>query len=262
MTNVISKVREGLATVTLNRPDVLNALSPEMAHDLQQALSGISRDEHVRCVVLKGAGKGFMAGGDIGFFKRALPELQAGRVEGMNAIFEHVHGIVEALRSIPVPVIGVLHGAVAGFGVSLAAACDMTVAEEQTRFTLAYCHIGTSPDGASSYMLPRVVGLKKAMELTLLGDRFDAREALALGLVNKVVPETEIQAAVDAWVERFLAGPRFAYGRTKALLYSSLDNSFEEQIKLEEQYFKQCASTADFAEGVTAFTEKRKARFR
>lgn len=261
MTDVLTEIHDGVATVTLNRPDVLNALSPDMARELHHALAGVSREESVRCVLLRGAGQAFMAGGDITFFKRALPELEAGKVEGLDTIFEHVHGIVIALRSIPVPVIGVLHGAVAGFGVSLAAACDLTVAAQGTRFTLAYCHIGTSPDGASSYLLPRVVGLKKAMELALLGDRFDAREALELGLLNKVVPETDIETAVNEWVGRFLAGPRFAYGRTKALLYGSLDNTFEEQIRLEEQAFKQCACTPDFAEGVTAFTEKRKARF-
>lgn len=261
MSNVLTDIDSGQATVTLNRPDMLNALSPEMAHDLHHALLGISNDDSVRCVVLKGAGRGFMAGGDIGFFKDALPALQAGRTKELDPIFEHVHAIIEALRRMPAPVIGALHGAVAGFGVSLAAACDLALAAEETRFTLAYCRIGASPDGGSSYMLPRLVGIKKAMEFALLGNQFDAREALAVGLVNRVVPENEMTAALGQWVRHLKSGPRFAYAKTKALLYSSLDNSFEEQVRLEESSFKECARTDDFAEGVIAFTEKRGAKF-
>ncbi|MBS1269934.1 MAG: 1,2-epoxyphenylacetyl-CoA isomerase [Gammaproteobacteria bacterium] len=261
MTSVLTKIDKGVAVVTLNRPDVLNALSPDMARTLHHVLVGISEDENVRCVVLKGAGNGFMAGGDVGFFKSVLPDLDAGKVDELDPVFKHVHGIVATLRTMTVPVIGVLHGAVAGFGVSLAVACDLVVAAEETQFTLAYCHIGTSPDGASTYFLPRIVGFKKAMELALLGNRFDAREALALGILNKVVPATDLEASVNEWVRRLLSGPKFAYGKTKALLYSSLDNSFDRQIELEEESFKHCARTRDFAEGVTAFVEKRKAEF-
>lgn len=261
MSNVLTNVAEGVATITLNRPDVLNALSPDMARDLHHTLVGMKADGTVRCVVLRGAGNGFMAGGDVGWFKRALPDLEAGKVDELNPIFEHVHGIVRTLRDIPVPVLGVLHGAVAGFGVSLAAACDLSIAAEDARFTLAYCHIGTSPDGGSTYLLPRVVGFKKAMELVLLGDRFDAHQALAWGLVNRVTPADELDSAAEEWARRFAAGPRFAYGQTKALLYGSLEETFTRQVEAEEAAFKQCAQTADFAEGVTAFVEKRKARF-
>lgn len=261
MSNVLTEIDNGVATVTLNRPEVLNALSPDMAIALHHALVDVSKNEKARCVVLRGAGEGFMAGGDVSYFHGALPDIEAGRVGELDPIFEHVHGIVAALRDMPVPVIGVLHGAVAGFGVSLAAACDLVIAAEESRFTLAYCHIGTSPDGASTYLLPRIIGLKKTMELALLGDRFDARAALEMGLVNKVVPGAELEDAAGEWTRRFVAGPRFAYGRTRMLLYRSLENTFDAQVKLEEETFKQCASTGDFAEGVTAFVEKRKAKF-
>lgn len=261
MSSVLTEIDKGVATVTLNRPEVLNALNADMARDLHHALAGVMEDENVRCAVLRGAGDGFMAGGDIAYFKRILPDLAAGKVDELDPIFEHVHGIVQTLRDIPVPVVGVLHGAVAGFGVSLAAACDLAIAADDTRFNLAYCDIGASPDGGSSYVLPRIVGFKKAMELILLGERFDAHEALAWGLVNKVVTADALQSAAGDWVQRLAAGPRFAYGRTKALLYGSLDRSFDEQVEAEEESFKQCARTADFAEGVTAFTEKRKPRF-
>lgn len=262
MSNVLTEIsKEGVASVTLNRPEVLNALSPDMARDLHHALVGVSKDENARCVVIRGAGDGFMAGGDIAYFKSALPDVRAGRVDELDSIFEHVHGIVASLRDMPVPVIGALHGAVAGFGVSLAAACDLAVAAAESRFTLAYCHLGTSPDGASSYLLPRIVGFKKAMELALLGERFDAGQALAMGLVNRVVPGAELEAAVGEWAQRFVAGPRFAYGRTRMLMYRSLENTFDKQVALEESTFKDCARTDDFAEGVTAFLEKRRAKF-
>lgn len=261
MSNVLTQTDKGVATVTLNRPEVLNALGPDMARDLHHTLVGVMEDENVRCVVLRGAGNGFMAGGDVGYFKKVLPDIEAGRVDELNPIFEHVHGIIRTLRDIPVPVVGVLHGAVAGFGVSLAMACDLSIAADDTQFTLAYCHIGASPDGGSTYILPRVVGFKKAMELTLLGDRFDARQALEWGLVNRVAPAGELESAAHEWVGRLAAGPRFAYGRTKALLYRALDNTFTKQVKAEEESFKQCARTADFAEGVTAFVEKRKPKF-
>lgn len=261
MSNVLTRVDKGVATVTLNRPDVLNALSPGMAQDLHHALVGVMEDENARCVVLRGAGNGFMAGGDVGWFKGKLPDLAAGRTDELNPIFEHVHGIVQTLRDMPVPVVGMLHGAVAGFGVSLAAACDLTVAADDSRFTLAYCHIGTSPDGGSTYILPRLVGFRKAMELALLGDRFGAPEALDWGLINRVVPAAELEGAVDEWVGRLTAGPRFAYQRTRALLYASLEQTFDQQVRAEERAFKQCAQTADFAEGVSAFVEKRKPRF-
>jgi len=261
MTNVLTQIDKSVATITLNRPDVLNALSPDMARDLHHALIGVSKDETVKCVVLRGAGPGFMAGGDIRFFKDALPDLAADRVDELDPIFEHVHGIVTALRAAPVPVIAVLHGAVAGFGVSLAAACDLGVAADDTRFTLAYCHLGASPDGGSTYMLPRLAGLKKAMELALFGDYFSAGEAMAMGLINKVVPAAELEAAVSAWSERLRAGPACAHEQTKSLLYRSLDNGFDAQLEAEEKAFKQCARTADFAEGVTAFVDKRRPKF-
>ncbi|HSH43040.1 MAG TPA: enoyl-CoA hydratase-related protein, partial [Arenicellales bacterium] len=118
-----------------------------------------------------------------------------------------------------------------------------------------------TPDGGATFILPRVVGFKKAMELALLGERFDARQALEMGLVNRVAPADALEASAGEWIQRLAAGPRFAYGRTKALLYGSLESSFSAQVKAEEESFKQCAQTADFAEGITAFMEKRKAKF-
>lgn len=261
MSDVEIQIDRNVARVTLNRPEVLNALSPDMARDLHHALLGLKEDEQVKCVLLRGAGRGFMAGGDIAYFERILPRLESGDLDGLDPIFEHVHGIVQTLRDMPAPVLAALHGAVAGFGVSLAAACDLGIAADDARFTLAYRHLGTSPDGGATHILPRVVGFKKAMELALLGERFSAAEALQWGLVNKVVAAAELETAVADWVGKLAAGPRYAQGRTKRLLYAALDSDFTRQVGAEERSFKACAQTADFAAGVRAFLDKRPARF-
>lgn len=261
MSEVIYEKENSIAWITLNRPDVLNALSPAMAKDLHVLMEDIKAQKDIRCVVIRGSGKGFMAGGDIEFFHSMLPELSAGNTEKLKPLFKHVHGIVNCIRMLPIPVIAGVHGAAAGLGLSLVAACDLAVAAQDTQFTLAYCHIGTSPDGASTYFLPRLMGIKQAMEMALLGERFDAERALSLGLINQVVPAQDLNAKVSAWAERIARGPTLAYGKTKHLLYASLDHDFFEQIRLEEESFAQCAQSVDFAEGITAFVQKRKPEF-
>ncbi len=136
-------------------------------------------------------------------------------------------------------------------------ACDMVLAADDSFYTLAYCHLGASPDGGSTYALPRTVGLKRAFEIALLGDRFDAEAALAAGLINRVVAAADLQAETDALAERLAKGPAGAYARTKALLNGSFDNTLRQQLAVETEAFIECALSDDFAEGVTAFVEKR-----
>ena len=261
MTTIDTDIDQNIAHITLNRPDVLNALNAQMAVDMNASLAALADDDAVRCVVLSGAGEGFMAGGDIGFFKRSLPELSRGETQKLEPLFDDVHGIVRHLRTMRKPVLASVHGAVAGFGVSLMAACDLVVAAENTVFTLAYCHLGTCPDGGSTYALPRMMGLKQAMELALLGERFDAGRARSLGLVNWVVPETAREDKTSELAARLAAGPSFAYGHTKSLLNRSLESGLEEQLEAERDSFIECATTPDFAEGVNAFLAKRKPQF-
>ncbi|MDH3282254.1 MAG: enoyl-CoA hydratase-related protein [Gammaproteobacteria bacterium] len=261
MSTTRTDIDRHIAHVTLNRPDVLNALNAQMAVDLGATVSALADNEAVRCVVLSGAGDGFMAGGDIGFFKQSLPELSRGETQRLAPLFDDVHAIVRGLRTMRKPVLASVHGAVAGFGVSLMAACDLVIAAENTVFTLAYCHLGTSPDGGSTYALPRMMGAKQAMELALLGERFDAGRAQSLGLVNWVVPERALQDKTRELSARLAAGPTFAYGQTKSLLHQSLESSLEAQLEAERDSFIECATTADFAEGVNAFLAKRKPRF-
>src|SRR6202030_1988746 len=168
------------------------------------------KDDSVRCVVIKGAGRHFMAGGDIRTFASELADPPSDRKRHFMRMVEHMHSAIENLQRMPHPVLASVHGAVAGFGLSLMCACDLAIASESSYFTSAYRHLGLTPDGGASYTLPRLVGLKKAMEIVLLGDRFDVAEALRLGLVNRVVPETELDAATRKVAVALATGPVLA----------------------------------------------------
>ena len=172
-----------------------------------------------------------------------------------------LHPIMFAMRRMPKPIIASCTGAAAGAGVSMALACDLVIAAEDAFFTLAYCKIGTSPDGSSSFHLPRAVGIKRAMEIALLGDRFSAQTAKDIGMINFVVPNNQLESETQKLATRLAAGPTHVYGNTKALFYRSLESEFESQLQAEAEYFSDCASRPDFKEGVTAFIEKREPRF-
>jgi len=259
---VVEVGRKGaVATVTLNRPAALNALDDAMMAAMEEAFTTLEADTSVRAVVVRGAGEHFMAGGDVKLFHRGLDLPPAERRRRLELFVHKVHPTVTAIRRMPMPVIASVRGAAAGFGLSLVMACDLALAADSAYFTLAYSLIGTSPDGSGTYHLPRIVGMKKAMEIALLAERFDAATALALGLVNRVVPAAELESATTALAERLAAGPSHAYGNTKRLLGQSLANSLAEQLQAEAESFADCAASEDFAEGVRAFVEKRKPRF-
>lgn len=253
---------DGVATLTLNRPQALNALNHDMARALRDAAERVENDGNVRAVVVRGAGPHFMAGGDIKTFHAMLAMPKSERLADFEEIIGLVHDAVTRLRRMEKPVVASVQGAVAGFGLSLMNACDLAIAADSAYFTLAYCHIGTSPDGGATWGLPRIVGLKHAMEIALLGDRFDAQRALALGLVNRIVPADELEAETTALAQRLASGPTAAYAKTKRLLNESLEHSLGEQLRAEQEAFAASTSTSDFAEGVQAFIEKRKAAFR
>ena len=261
MPDLVVDTRDGIATLTFNRPAARNALSNEMRALLSATLHEIEENDAVRCVVIRGQGEHFMAGGDVKMMSEIIAQpAESIRNEFIQRIHD-LHPIMYAMRRMPKPVIASVAGAAAGAGVSMALACDLVVAADDAFFTLAYCHIGTSPDGSSSFYLPRAVGIKKAMEIALLGDRFDAAAALAMGMINFVVPVDQLEAETDSLAKRLAAGPTHVYGNTKRLLNRSLENEFESQLQMEAECFADCTTRADFKEGVTAFVEKRKPQF-
>jgi 2-(1,2-epoxy-1,2-dihydrophenyl)acetyl-CoA isomerase len=262
MNDTILTAREGaVATLTLNRPDALNVLDFSMIDALVANTAALAADASIRCVVVRGAGKHFMAGGDLRAFASRLGVPAIERQQEFKRTIQHLHGAIETLQRMPQTVVAAVHGAVAGFGLSLMCACDLVVASESAYFTSAYRHIGLTPDGGCTYSLPRIVGTKKAMEIVLLGERFDAMEALALGLVNRVVPHAELDGAVAAIVESLVNGPAGALARAKRLVNQSLSRTLSEQLEAEATSFGECTASGDFDEGISAFLEKRAAQF-
>jgi len=262
MSETVLLHRDGVvATLTLNRPDVLNTLDFAMVDALVARTAEVAADDSLRVVVLRGAGKHFMAGGDLRTFAGELAHSPAERQADFQRMVERVHVAVEHLHRMPHPVVGCVHGAVAGIGLSFMNACDLVVAADNAYFTSAYRHIALTPDGGGSWTLPRVVGLRKAMEILLLSERFEAAEALRLGLVNRVVAAEMLEAEVDVIVRALAAAPVLATRNAKRLVRDSLSRSLSEQLQAEAVSFGQCTATTDFAEGITAFIEKRPARF-
>jgi 2-(1,2-epoxy-1,2-dihydrophenyl)acetyl-CoA isomerase len=248
--------REGdIAWLRLNRPEALNALDLAMARALDAALAELSAPScGVRAVVLEGAGRAFCAGGD-------LPCLRAGGVAAARELIEALHAAILRLDALPMPVIAKLHGSVAGAGVSLALACDLAIASDDTRINLAYVNIGASCDGSSSWSLPRIVGLRRALEIALLGEDIDATESLRLGLVNRLVPAADLQAEAERLAERLAAGPTLALGAIKRLLRDAPQRSLPEQLAAEQAAFLHCAATNDFRGALDAFAAKEPPRF-
>lgn len=247
--------REGaVATLRLNRPAALNAIDVPMARALLAAARELAADRSARAVVLCGAGKGFVAGGD-------LATLQADPVQGAADLIGPLHEALTLFAAMDAPLIAQVHGVAAGAGLSLMLQADFVLAAEGTRFNLAYINIGASCDVGASWSLPRLVGLRRALEIALLGDTLSASDAERLGLVNRVVPAAELEAQVKALAQRLANGPTRALGQMRRLLRTSFDRSLPQQLDAEAAAFGQCAQTADFRAGVEAFFAKQPAQF-
>lgn len=259
MTNdapVLLTIRDHVAELRLNRPKSLNAINVATSTGLLTLAKQAVNDPSVKVIVLSGEGRAFAAGGDLSFFLASEDRPAAGR-ELVNPI----HEAIEVLAQAPQPVIASVHGAAAGAGMSLALMADLTIAADDTVFNLAYVKVGNSPDCGASWILPRLVGLHKAMEIALLADNVKADEALRLGLVNRVVPRDELEAATLAMAQRLVASAPLAMASIKRLMRASLQRTLPEQLADEAASFVKNAGSDDFVEALKAFFEKRAPNF-
>lgn len=246
------------ARIELNRPDRLNAWNTELGTDLLHALERAREDAEVRAVLITGAGRGFSSGADLGaetaLTEDGKPDLYA-RLTGLY------HPVIAAIRFMDKPVVAAVQGGAVGIGCSLALACDLIVAAEEAYFLLAFVNIGLVPDGGSSMFVPTRVGLTRATELALLGERLPAPKALDWGLINRVVPGPELEAAGGELVARLAAGPTRAYAGAKRALNAWAYRGWQEQLELEATIQQEQAGSEDFVEGAVAFLQKRPANF-
>ncbi|MGH2725868.1 MAG: enoyl-CoA hydratase-related protein [Actinomycetota bacterium] len=256
---VLYETSAGVATITLNRPDALNALNSTLVVELQKVLSEVAGDGDVRCVVLTGAGRGFCAGADLAELEEAY---NAGDPPALGDMLRaRYHPVIEPIVNMEKPVVASVNGIAAGAGASLALACDFRIASDKAKFFQAFVKVGLVPDSGSTYFLPRLVGTAKATELAMLGDIIDANEALRIGMVTRVVPADDLTAETRAFAERLASGPTRAYALGKKAIRFGAVGSLENALDYEADLQNQVALTADHLEGVKAFMEKREPKF-
>ena len=244
---------DGVATLTLNRPDAYNALDLTLGRELFQASIELDEDPDVRCVVVTGAGKAFCAGGDVKSFVDNLGRIGV----HIKELTTYLHGAISRLCRSDKPVVMAVNGVAAGGGFSLALSGDLVVAAESAKFTMAYSRIAATPDGSSSYFLPRLVGVRRALELYLTNRLLSAQEALQWGMITRVVPDAELTSTVGALARELAQGPSKAFGAAKRLFHQSTWESLETQMELEAQAIAASGHTEDFRAGVTAFADKK-----
>ncbi|HEX6025900.1 MAG TPA: enoyl-CoA hydratase-related protein [Solirubrobacter sp.] len=250
--------RGAVTTIVLDRPDAMNAVNAELAEELLNAIRATAGDGS-RAIVLTGAGRAFCSGADLkggGITpgEDGLPDLGKGLREGM-------HPVIEGLRTMPKPVIASVNGPAVGIGLSFALACDLVIAAESAYFLLAFVNIGLAPDGGASFLVPERIGFTRAAEMAMLGERIPAPKALEWGLVNRVVPDSELTAETEVLADWLAAGPTRSYAATKTQLNAWQFARFAEQLELEASLQTELGRSADFFEGVSAFVEKRPPRF-
>jgi 2-(1,2-epoxy-1,2-dihydrophenyl)acetyl-CoA isomerase len=253
---LLYKVENGVATITLNRPDVYNALNNEITFELQDAFKAVAKDEAVRVVVLTGAGKAFCSGQDLkassGEEKRSF----------LDSLHKRYNPIIRAIRNLPKPVICRLNGVAAGAGCSIAIACDLVVAAEEATLIEVFINIGLVPDSGSSFFLPRLVGTAKAFEMCTMGTRVKAKEAVEIGLITKAVPADQLDAAVKEYTDYYANAPTNAIGLIKKMLNKSATSTLDDMLDYEAYCQEIAGGSEDYKEGVQAFLEKRKAAFK
>jgi 2-(1,2-epoxy-1,2-dihydrophenyl)acetyl-CoA isomerase len=258
MTDLVETMEDGIAWLTLNRPDRLNAFSPAMLQALGEALQRLRRDASVGAVIITGAGRGFCAGGDVKTMPARAAEGFEERVEGLR----RMHQLPMQLRTMPKVVIAMVNGPAVGAGLGLAMACDLRIAGQSARFGTGFAGVGYSGDFGGSWTLTRLVGTAKARELYFLGDIIDAEQAQALGLVSRVVVDDGLREATAALARRIADGPRIAYGYMKRNLFAAETEPLAAVLEMEAVHQARTAMTEDHLEAARAFAEKRRPVFK
>jgi 2-(1,2-epoxy-1,2-dihydrophenyl)acetyl-CoA isomerase len=257
---VEASLAEGAATIRLNRPEALNAWTGRLGADLLAALRQAAEDEAVRAIVITGAGRAFSSGADLKEFSGGFTTPD-GRPDVYRTLTELYHPIMRAVREVPKPVVASVNGPAVGIGCSLALCCDLIVASQSAYFLLAFVNIGLVPDGGSSLFVPTRIGMARATELAMLGERLTATTALDWGLINRVVADGELENETAALAARLASGPTRSYAGTKRQLNNWLYARMDEQLDLEAQLQREMSTSDDFIEGAMAFVERRPARF-
>lgn len=262
MSELLLEKTDGVAVITFNRPHKANALDVRWLAPIIEFLREIEHDPQIRCVLLRGNGKHFMAGGDLEIVDAFINEAPARRAALAEAPIHEYNVMVRTMRRLNKPVVASVQGGVAGAAVGLIAACDLVVASEDAFFFVAHVLHAGSNDGLTTYFLPRLIGVRKTLELALLGERFGAAQARDYGLVNVVAPAGALAAETDKLVRRLASGPTHAYGLIKQLLEASWNNSLEAQGRLEAETYGKAAMSEDLVEGIKAFLAKRAPHFK
>ncbi len=255
--NILFDLKGGVARLTLNRPDRLNSFNTAMHAEVREALGSLKGSD-ARVLVLTGAGRGFCAGQDLN--DRAVAPGGAPADLG-ESVEKNYKPLVLALRSLPIPVIAAVNGVAAGAGANIALACDLVIAARSANFVQGFSKLGLVPDSGGTWTLPRLVGNARAMGLALLGDKLSADQAVQWGLIWRSVDDAELSAVVDALAAQLAAAPTRGLARTKQALYEGWDRTLEDQLNIERDYQRELGYTADYAEGVAAFTQKRPPQF-
>jgi 2-(1,2-epoxy-1,2-dihydrophenyl)acetyl-CoA isomerase len=258
MAEVEFEVRGHVGYITLNRPEAANALNAEVAKQLDQVALQCEENQGLRAVLMTGAGRMFCGGGDLKAFAAQPPEKLPAYLKSVTFYF---HQAIHRFARMRAPLVVVVNGNAGGGGMSLALAGDIVLAAESARFTMAYTRVGLTPDGSSTYTLPRLVGVRRAAELMLTNRTLSAREAEQIGLITQAVPDAELRQQAEALVEELAQGATHAFGGVKRLLYTSATSSLAEQMELETEWIAEMARTRDAQEGITAFLAKRASKF-
>jgi 2-(1,2-epoxy-1,2-dihydrophenyl)acetyl-CoA isomerase len=262
MSELITEIEAGIARMTINRPEARNAMTGDLIQQMIRFVRQVEQDASVRALLITGTGDHFMAGGDVKGMTDILSEPKSAIRSNFEQRSLDAAPLWISLERMPQPVVCRVRGFAAGAALSFVAGADYTICSDNAQFLLAHVGLGLVADAGTTYHLPRAIGVRKAKELAFFGDKIDAAEALRIGLVNRVVPDAELDEAVEKVLTRFANGPAVSFAQAKAMMNASLEQTLSEQLAMEGRAVATCGGSDDFAEGVRSFIEKRRPAFK